>query len=488
MNKLLTTILGLAIATVPTMAQGPSGQPAGAMGSKDGQQPVSYERKFDILLQNETNVDSIVENNRRIKNLEESNRALQAKDRAGLLGSSLQTAYGSALLTSTVNSTSNLLSYAVSALINATKSKQNEWYQAALQQCRFERNLKSETKTDDFYALPSQNGPMDPQDMKFKGFGLRYYLEEKGNPEHGQPIFKMFCRVKTDEEGIRSIVDHGKFLVELEELSFTPKYCGLPYDSCSRALKVFDFDKRKDLTFTITAKIYSSWFNEVATYTDDQLLGQFTVTTKIEKDMLNPADSTFTYDPTNPKHQQWVTLTGDCFMVPRSYTGTLDAKNPSPTWGTGQYRVEMNLVASCAINDSYYTVKELGNAKTQAQSALPGKTRWDKSKWQTEWHEMKAARKGQNFFQGAWESIVKAYKGDSWIETFTDPFVTGVTAAESQRLSEWLNLTSSASSMGGGASMGGSTGGAAGGTTGGNAGGGMGGAPSGSMPQGAPAQ
>lgn len=92
--------------------------------------------------------------------------------------------------------------------------------------------------------------------------------------------------------------------------------------------KHFDFKGRKDLTFKLNVKVYSSWINEAIMLVDNQKIGEFNVVAKIDPEDLNE-NQIFVYDET--KHYDKVSVTGDCFLVPRSYTGITG----SPSWGIG---------------------------------------------------------------------------------------------------------------------------------------------------------
>lgn len=50
-----------------------------------------------------------------------------------------------------------------------------------------------------------------------------------------------------------------------------------------------------------------------------------------------------------------ISVTGDCFLVPRSFTGTPDGTTAGRAWGgTGEYRVEMTVTETCQMDNSYY--------------------------------------------------------------------------------------------------------------------------------------
>lgn len=402
------------------------------------------QRKFNILIINETDPIFVDDINQKIIDTEQQYHS--GNDR-GVLSDALQTAFSTTLMTKTTNVTSNVLKFTVNTITEAVKDKRTEWYKTAQEQCTFSRNLVSETKKDDFYALPSINGAFDPQNMKFKGFGLQHYIETPNDSGNGLEVFKMFCCVKKDQDGINSIVNHGKFLVDISEFWFKPEFCGLPHNSKSNELSRFDFNKRDNLIITIKVKIFSSWFNEAIMLHSNQQLGEFIINARITPELINE-DGVFIYNSENPKHKEQVSVTGESFMVPRSYTGTLDAENYQPSWGTGEYRIEMEVSQTCKIKDSYYQIPKTENndrenpniAELSALMASPGKTIWDKAKWKPEWQEMKKMPKGTSYWSGVWQNIISTVKGNSWIETFAEPLIIGITNAETAKLSEWLEI------------------------------------------------
>ena len=396
-------------------------------------------RKFQILVTNQSEASPILKYNDQLRALQLSSESKAAR---GVLGDLLKGAYKSSFAQKTVNASSNLLSLGISYLSEAVNPKQvrEQWLRAARQQCNYQQCLSAETTIADFYALPSTKGALDPENLKFEGFGCRNYIELKDSPGEGVNVFFLFCKMRQDEEGLRYIVNHSKFLIELDSLMINPKYCNLPNDSTGSADSRFDFDKRDSLKLQFKVRLYSSWFNQAMMLFDNQQLGEFTINIKVDKRKLN-ADNIFVYDKNNPDFNKLVSIDGDCFLVPRSYTGTNDGQNYQPTWGTGQYRIEMDIAETCDIREEYYLIREAGNGWEVAYAdATGGNKRWDKNKWKTEWTTMKARRKKASFFQNAWDCIISAYKGTSWVATLTDPFATSLYSYEVTKLKEWLKI------------------------------------------------
>lgn len=394
------------------------------------------QRKFQIIVENERNAKRVQETNDLLLDFQESSLN---KAQRGLLGDLMWQGFSSAFKQKTVNATSNLVSMGLGYVTDAFKSNREKWYRKAQEQCYYNQPLSAETKIDDFYALPSTKGSMDPENLKFEGFGLKNYIEIVGSPNQGVGVFYIFCKMRRDSIGLQHIVNHSKFMVEVDSLVFNPKFCNLPNDSSGNIENRFSFEKRDNLSLELKVRFYSSWMNQATIIADNQLLGEFTVSVNIDKTKLNK-DSIFVYEKNNPDYDDLVRVEGDCFIVPRSYTGTVDGVNYRPTWGTGQYRIEMEVSEHCTIVDSYYQIREAGNGEAVAfANATPGKKRWDKAKWKVEWKAMKTRQKNTPFLKSAWNCIVSAYKGSGWMATLTDPATTALYTWEAQKLDDWID-------------------------------------------------
>ncbi len=408
MNRCVFTTLAWLATAIAVMAQ----------NAMTDQEQLKGERKFQILVTNENKPSVINSYNDNVRAMQQATRSAAQR---GFLDNALA-GYTGLLTNSTVTATSNLITLGINYLAKKIKGDREDWYKAAKQQCIYTHRLASGTSIDDFYALPSTVGAMDPANLKFEGFGLKNYIELTDAPGQGTGIFYVYCKMRRDPVGLQHIVNHGKFLVELDTLIFNPRYCNLPNDSTG--VTRFDFEKRKNLTFNLKVRIYSTWMNQANIFTHDQLLGEFAVHARIDPKKLN-SDGYFIYDKNDPDYERLVSVTGDCFVVPRTFTGTTDAHNYQPSWGTGQYRVEMEVTESCSINDKYYL-----------QPDSKGKRKWDKAKWQPEWRAMKAAGSNVPLGQEMWQCVVSSYRGKDWCATLTDPFKTALTATEATALTD----------------------------------------------------
>lgn len=367
-------------------------------------------RHYDIIV-NQTN-DTVT-----------LNRSLQAMrgNKAKLGGRGILTdligGYMSLGTSTLLSATQNLIGMGVGYIKEAVRDKQPDWQKATKEECKFVKILPMRTEILDFYAEPSNIGALDPTNMKFNGFGCRQYITvvgDDGKPEE-QEVFYLSCRVRTDDYGITRMLNHSKFEVEVDELRFNPWLCNLPNDSVAPdpATRIpFSFETRKDLTFNVGAKIKSSWINEAIQVARDVELGEFMIEAKIDPSQLD-SDGVFRYSIDNPADSlKSVTVTGDSFIVPRSYVGSADMLVPGDSWGTGQYKVEMQIAETCRINEDYYTKGEGKHRK------------WDKEKWGPEWKVMRSRKPRQPFFAQLRDQVVPTFSNDKWVTTIIEPFTT----------------------------------------------------------------
>ena len=431
MKKLLSIFIMLTLVGITLTAK----ESKGTISDSKSDLPMTAQRKYKIIVENERNVKKVQETNEKILALQETSRSNAQR---GLLGELLWQGFSSAFKQKSVNATSNFVSLGLNYVTDALKSDREKWYQKALRQCHYNQKLSSETNIYDFYALPSTKSAMDPENLKFEGFGCKSYIEV-GNTKEGVGVFYIFCKMRRDSVGLRHIVNHSKFLIEIDSLLVNPRYCNLPNDSTGSADSRFSFQKRDNLNLELKVRLYSSWMNQATMIIDNQQLGEFTINVDVDKNKLDK-DGFFVYDKNDDDFKNLVSVDGDCYIVPRSYTGTTDGVNYQPTWGTGQYQIEMEISEQCTIIDSYYQIRESGNGeKVSFSDATPGKKKWDKAKWKVEWKTMNARRKGIPFFKNVWNCIVSAYKGTSWIATFTDPAATALYTWETQKLGDWID-------------------------------------------------
>lgn len=341
-----------------------------------------------------------------------------------LLGLYRSTATGKVIGASTA-----LLDFGVKNIMEAVRDKRGDWEKAVNRESTFVRKLPMQTEILDFYAKPSTVGALDPTNMYFNGFGCTQsitYRDDNGKPRE-EEVFYVSCSVRKDDAGLARMLNHSKFEVVVDELRFNPYLCNLPNDSIENMPEKripFSFDKRKDLKFKVDASIFSSWINEAIQVHDNVKLGEFHIEACIDSAKLDK-DGVFRYSRSNPEDAgKRVSVTGDSFLVPRSYVGSTDMQNAGDSWGTGQYKVEMQVSESCKINQDYYTVTD---AKTH-------KRKWDKSQWQPEWNMIKSRKPAPGLWRQMAALITQEYKDNKWITTIAEPLTTTMVQYEGKLL------------------------------------------------------
>jgi hypothetical protein len=328
--------------------------------------------------------------------------------------------YRTSLSGQIINASQSLLESGVNAIANAVRSKKNDWRNAVSGEAQFVRVLPMQTEILDFYSKTSNNGPLDPSDMYFSGFGCRQVIKYKlpNGKDSIQEVFYISCKLRDDQVGYTRMLHHSKFEVYVDSLRFAPYLCELPNDSLGIDTDKridFSFDTRKNLTFNVHASITSSWINQAMQVMTDVPLGEFDIVANIDSTKLDDK-GIYVYsrhaDP-NPEDNPSLIARGDCFLVPRSYIGTTDMNDTDDCWGTGQYKVEMRITETCQINDDYYATH--------------------KNAWKSEWNKIKSRKKKTSIWRQALCVVSAQYVKDdaAWVTTFLDPLKTYIVTTES---------------------------------------------------------
>ncbi len=437
-------IIALLFLSLPTVMYAQGSPAEGSQG----------QRKFEIIVRE----DSSLTNTRGIE-WQDNNRRL--------LGTDMFNLYRTTIAGKFTTAGTNIIDLGISFIYDKLASHRKDWMQAVQKECTYTKQLSMQTEIVDFYKEPSVKGAMDPANIVFTGFGCRQTIggEESGNgqtptrmPQGGEQecgisqidvpqggangntsrdaakskdVFYVYCSLRTDEEGKQRITNHSKFEVVVDSIYFNPFLCNLPNDSTAATGERidYDFDKRSNLTFSLTASITSSWINEAIQIYRDIPLGEFYVTARIDKEDLT--DNIFTYsrrfDGDTDKAKK-VSVTGDCFIVPRSYVGTLDGTAFTNAWGTGQYKVNMQVSESCSINRDYYLEKEEQTATDTAQAGK--KTKKNKEEWSDKWKEEWKIIKKRQWSKSLWSNVkdvvISQWTGEEWITTIIEPALTTV--------------------------------------------------------------
>lgn len=405
MKRLIITLFAAAV-LLPMVAQTPAKHPTQVEG----------QRRYDLIVSQANDTLSF---NRGLRALRGNSAKLSNR---GIL-TDLATGYLSMGTSAILSASQSLVGAGLAWIKEAARDKRPDWERATMGENRFVKRLPMFTEILDFYASPSHIGALDPTDMKFSGFGCRQYIviKDADCTPHEEEVFYLSCKLRDDEQGLARMLNHSKFEVVVDELRFNPYLCNLPNDSLSVTPDTrigFDFDKRRDLQFNIVATVKSSWINEAIQVVNDVTLGQFVITAKIDPKFIGD-DNVFRYSrATDNGNGKVVTVTGDSFLVPRSYVGSSDMANPGASWGTGQYKVEMDITESCMINENYYTTTD-GN-----------KRKWVKAKWKDEWDKMKKRPSRTPGAASLTDIIFPQFSGDNWITTIAEPMTTVLLSEE----------------------------------------------------------
>ena len=410
--------------------------------------PLVANYKYQVVVTSQDDSEVIIRNNMMIDNMQNGQKRGWSD-----LGKSIEKAYKSAFTQKTVNATSNIISLGVNyatTLMQKTSKDFESWSKMKFQQCTYSKELSSHETIDDFYYRTSVNGALDPRDLKFNGFVCKNFIEVQqpvsaNSPRLGHDVFYVSCKLRTDSLGISHLTNHSKFMLEVDSLVFYPKYCNIPNVTPRKADDSYNFDACTNLEFEMRVKVFSSWINEAIMITSDYQLGEFVIRARINKDALTVVgnDSLFIYNAKDPKTKDLVSIVGESFIVPRSYVGTAN----EPLWGTGQYKLAINVTETCQLDAKYYIapehyikIEEVGNGRAVNFASLPGYKMWNKAVWKEEWRTMKARKSSDSFMTNVWKEIKTAYIGTNWVKELVDPAVTQILMYETNELKDLFDL------------------------------------------------
>ena len=358
---------------------------------------------------------------------------------------------------------------AVAGLFTKKRDDLRNWEAAIRKEMNFVKHLPMQKDISDFYRDTTTVGALDPDKMIFKGIGCRQYkIYEENGKRDSLLVFEIVCSIDSSEAKLARIIKHGKFELKVDSIKFNPVLCNLPNDSLREEqvadLRIpFDFRGRKNLTFCLDATFYSSWMNEAIQVFNDQKLGTFQVSFTIPDESVleksGPYKGYFVYDPTRDKSRGKVSITGECFIVPRSFIHTRRVGGEDiSVWGTGQYRVDMQFTETCQINTDYYYEGEMRGTQSIGQMGGAPKSQKRKmlkdgseERWKKEWRLIKRRRSSTPWWSTVLEQAegVFHFSNGQWIQTFIDPIQQIVLLKES----EWLSGMESATTQGGGMSQ-----------------------------------
>ena len=480
-----------------TVMTGMAGTPESALVVKqqDSDRSITGSRADEVIVKRVEKEEDVEKRNEAVRGLIQEQNTRGFFDSA--LGAALKTGYGTLATQKAVNLTSNLIDFTVNFITTAITNRNerfNNWYKTAKSYRQFSKVLSQQQTIGDFYGAPSLNGAFDPENIIFDGIGCSSYFSSNGRDgktsRHDDYCY-IFCKMRTDSIGMKSIVNHSKFLLEIDSIYFRPNLCDVPSNITRRVTRDADFfEKHTNLKVVLTAKVYSSWFNEAIMLQRDQLLGSFDIVMNIDKSDCTEENGEWVfrysravdgdkYQPSSEMgekrtHRSEISISGDSFIVPRSFSMDMNSSNSNPIWGTGEYRVDLTLSETCDLNPEYYYAEEykptnqkaIGNGRAVAFAALPGEKYFDKKIWQAEWVEMSKLKKAMpdgndrtdTFWGGAWKTVVSTMKGSSWTTTFLSPLVTAVTTQEAKELNKLMGIKAATPGQGAGSGTGAPTG------------------------------
>lgn len=229
---------------------------------------------------------------------------------------------------------------AIGALVTRNARMKKEWEEAVKKENVFQTVINSVSEMSDFYDAPSFDGAMDPKGMRFDGIGC---LRTSGK----DTLFYISCHI--DRNKLHRIINHSKFELVLDTLVLSPTHSNLPNTQLSIP---YSFEERKDFTLSMDITISSSWMNEIVQLQKNQELGVFHINIPVNEDNLDEKGFLrYVRHDSEPSRYQ---VTGECFIVPRSYSGFRDEHdNFKDCWGTGEYKLSVSIKETCDVTDAY---------------------------------------------------------------------------------------------------------------------------------------
>ncbi len=260
---------------------------------------------------------------------------------------SLLATMGMAVLGTLVSHTAGI---AVEGVMDATRFRQRQkeaWKDMVENECYYVEELEYMGNLEDFYSKGSSKGALDASDINFNGFTLI-------SQRYGEDLLRFYCHLDTTQAGLQEIATHSKFRLVLDSMYYYPYRCHLPdyksnglnpaKDKKHRRAANFDFIDHKDLSLHLSFTITSSWYNQATMLAKDVELGTFSVNIPITEEVLT--DSVFVYKR-GMSNMPPMSITGDCFLVPRSY---MPLSSGAPHWGTGAYNVSVTIYEECEVS------------------------------------------------------------------------------------------------------------------------------------------
>ena len=287
--------------------------------------------------------------------------------------------FGSDLLNATLNASKGIASgyvtsfidmgvNAIASLLTRNARLKQEWEETVNAENTWTYPISSVEEMRDFYREPSRAGALDPMDMCFDGIGC---LRMEGN----DTVFFLSCHI--DRSKLHRIVNHSKFELVLDTLIVSPIRSNLP----NTYLPIeYSFAERQNFNLSMRLRLSSSWFTDAIELHTDAQLGEFTISIPVEPEDLD--DKGFLRYVRPQGEPSKYKVNGESFIVPRSYMGYRDEKgNYNNIWGTGQYKLDIELKETCGITEAY------------------------RANWKKDRKRRKEMEPKEGFFTGVWQTV-----------------------------------------------------------------------------------
>lgn len=338
MKKIMMILAALLSASTISFAQGRAGEP----------KEMGLEKQSMNLDQMIVNVNHMDDKTREKLNQVAANYRQQSR--------SAFTDISKSMLYGGVSTVFSIIGNEIISLTKIRSQQKKRWMEMRQRENLFCDSLQSAKGQSDFYRKPSTYGALDPSDMNFDGITFRA-------TRHGKNVLKMVCHIDTTR--FDHLFLHSKFYLVLDTIEFHPYESYLPNLSANRingldpknkdkeqidfwnTISKFSFTEQKNPSINIRMDFFSSWINEAVMVQQDVKLGSFTLDIPINE--IDIKDSVYFYSRQEAikENKRLIDISGDCFVVPRSYM-PVSANNPS--WGTGEYKMKVVMTEKCQYN------------------------------------------------------------------------------------------------------------------------------------------
>ena len=229
---------------------------------------------------------------------------------------------------------------AIGSLFTHNARMKEQWEETVKAENVWQTQISTVSEINDFYKETSFDGAMDPKGMRFDGIGCLRKIDK-------DTVFYISCHI--DRSKIHRIINHSKFELVLDTLIISPTHSNLP----NTYLDIpYSFEDRQNFTLSMNVKITSSWMNEIVQLQKNQELGSFSINIPVDQSVLDGKG--FLRYVRNHDDQPRYKIVGESFIVPRSYMGYRDADdNFKNSWGTGEYKLSIELRETCDITQHY---------------------------------------------------------------------------------------------------------------------------------------